>query len=105
MDSQFIKLAVAQLNYILNSNDKNLANVEIKQAANEFVSYLIQNFCNAPTTAVALIQCLNDRQFDLDQLDPALRLAFKQKFQYKLCDLSPTKLEQLRKISNKIISG
>jgi hypothetical protein len=103
LNSQFIKVAVSRLNYLLEKGDQNFEDPEIQQIGNEFILDLVNNFCKAPTTAVALVQCLTDKDFNLENLDSEIYAKFKQKFQFKHSNLSPEKVAQLRKISQNLI--
>jgi hypothetical protein len=103
VESHLLRSAVTRLNYIIEKGDHNFDDPQLQQLANEFILDLVNNFCKAPTTAVALVQCLTDKKFKLENLDPEIYNQFKQKFQFKHSNLSAEKIAQLRKISQKLI--
>lgn len=103
MESNHIKDAVNKINRIVNSNDTDFTTNQIRSVATNLLILLNTNFDVAPTTAAAMIQYLTDHGFKVSNLKGEAYIKFLGLFGPRISRFSPTEINQLRKISKKLM--
>ena len=103
MNSEHIKSAVSKINYITATDDKYFITDQCKNAVNDLFVDLSVYFREAPTTAIALVQYLIDREFNVSGLRNIGYENYVSIFADKFNKLTSSQLDQIRKISKKLM--
>ncbi len=105
MDSSYIKEAVVRVNRIIATEDMNFSTNESRSAGTGLLLHLSKHFEDAPITATAMIQYLTDRGYKVSNLKGDAYRGFMVNFGPKISQFSPQQIEQLRKISKKLMTN
>lgn len=103
MEKHLIKGVVEKVNLITTMNDKNFSTKEAQQIGGSLLSDLVLHFQSSPNTAIALTQYLFDRHFDLSKADEKIYQQFINAFKRHIIKCSSRQIEQLRKISERLV--